>query len=248
MLRSAKDLRGYTIQATDGEVGKTDDFFFDDQTWTIRYLVVETGNWLMGRRVLISPVSLGIPTWEVQTLPVTLTKAQVESSPHVDTDKPVSRQMEEELHRHYGYSPYWTSTRPMAAARVIERATSSTFEGQRDDLNLRSIKEVVGYDIQAADGKIGHVEDFVVDDESWTIRYMVVDTRDWLSGKKALVSPSSIHTVMWPERDVHIGLSRATVKDSPEFDPSDPVNAEYELRLYDFYGRPKDWTRVERAR
>jgi hypothetical protein len=241
MLRSARDLRGYTIQAIDGPIGTVYDGYFDDQVWTIRYLVVETGSWLSGRRVLLSPVALDTPEWETKTLPVKLTQEQVKGSPPVDTDKPVSRQMEEQLHAHYGWPPYWVSTRALAAVQVVEQK----YEDEAgEDLTLRSVREVIGYDIRATDGKVGHVEDFVVDDGSWVMRYMVVDTRDWLPGRKVLVAPAWIDAVTWPERDVYVGLSRETVKNSPEFDPSDPVNREYELRLYDYYGRPKYWTRV----
>lgn len=239
MLRSVKDLRGYKIRATDGEIGTVHDFYFDDQSWVIRYLVVDTGTWLMGRRVLISPLVLGSPKWETQALPVGLTRLQVESSPHMDLDKPVSRQMEESLHTHYGWPPYWSDTKALAA---VGRGGESETRG--DDLHLRSVNEVIGYDIQARDGDVGHVEDFVADDETWIIRYMVVDTRDWLPGKKVLVAPTWVDAVAWAERNVYVDLSKETVKDSPEFDPSAPINREYEIRLYDYYGRPKYWARI----
>jgi len=196
----------------------------------------------MGRRMLISPIALGTPRWETQALPVKLTKEQVESSPPIDTDKPVFRQMEEELHTHYGWPPYWSSTRALTAVKVIEGKVENETTEQ---LALRSTREVVGYDIQASDGKVGHVDDFIVGDESWIIRYMVVDTRDWLPGRKVLVAPAWIGAVAWPERNVYVDLSRKAVKNSPEFDPTATVNQEYELKLYDYYGRPKYWTRAK---
>jgi hypothetical protein len=226
---------------------------FDDQSWTVRYLVVETGNWLKGRQVLIPSVVVGAPKWEKQTLPVRITNAQVESSLQIDADKPVSRRMEEELQAHYGWPPYWVSTRALAAVDVINEA----IETEDVDLTLRSADEVRGYDIQATDGKIGYVADIIADDEDWSIRYIVVDIPDWIyivadapdwigwpPRKQVLVSPAWIHVVTWPERDIYVGLSRKAVKDSPEFDPSVPVNQEYEIRLYDYYGRPKHWMRV----
>ncbi len=258
MLRSIKGLRKYTAKAIDGEIGTIDDAFFDDRWWTVRYVVIATGGWLVDRRVLVTPLVLGNPKWESREIPVRLTQEQVKTSPPVDTEQPVSRQMEQALHDHYGWPPYWTSTRALAAAQVIDRASQGA-EGDGDengdedgdekpgDLNLRSAREVIGYDIQATDGPIGHVDDFIADDETWVVRYLVVDTRgwlDWLPGKQVLISPTWIHAVTWPERNVHVGLSRETVKDSPEFDPSAPVNREYEMRLYDYYGRPKYWTRV----
>jgi len=246
MLRSVKALHGYAVRATDGDVGDLEDFYFDDRSWTVRYLVVETGNWLKGRRVLVSPIVTGMPKWERQALPVRLTKSQVRNSPPIDVDKPISRQMEQELHAYYGWPPYWVSTRALAAAQVIKKATGT--EAEHIDLTLRSVEEVLGYNIQATDGNIGYVTDFIVDDEEWVIRYIVVDTRgwlDWLPGKQVLISPCWVHAVAWPERDVYVGLSREAVKNSPEFDPSESVNREYEIRLYDYYGRPKYWTRVQ---
>lgn len=241
MFRSLKELVGYGIHAADGEIGKVHDFYFDDQAWIVRYLVVDTGGWLSSRKVLVAPAVLDTPNWESKAFPVRLTKEQVEKSPSIDLDKPVSRQMEEELHKYYGWKPYWRDARARAAVRVIERSMEDESSG---DLSLRSANEVIGYDIQASDGEIGHAADLIVDDEVWVIRYIVVDTHDWLPGEKVLVSPSWAGPVTWPERNIYVGLSKEMVKNSPEFDPSAPVNREYELRLYDYYGRPKYWTTV----
>jgi hypothetical protein len=238
MLRSVEALSGYTILARDDTIGTVDGFYFDDLYWTIRYLVVDTGTWLTGRKVLISPLAVGQPDWETHLFPVELTRNQVKNSPEIDLVKPVSRQLETELHRHYEWPAYWSDVSP--------GSTPSPQQGAPADLrdpHLRSTKEVIGYDIQARDGKIGHVEDFVTDDQDWTIRYMVVDTRDWLPGRKVLVSPQWVEQILWSESDVHVDLARETIKRSPEYDPSAPVNRDYEERLYDYYGRPKYWLR-----
>jgi len=249
MLRSIEGLQGYTIFAKDGEIGKVHEFYFDDQTWVIRYLVGDTGNWLVGRRVLISPLALGQPDWAAHTLPVGLTKKQVEDSPHISTDQPVSRQMEEELHTYYGWAPYWRGATPLggmgglAVAQMIAgtKEEESETKEKEGDPHLRSTREVIGYYIQARDGEVGHVEDFIADDEYWYIRYMVVDTRNWLPGKKVLVAPAWVEGVNWAENKVFVDLLRETIKHCPEYDPSAPVNREYEVRLYDYYGRPKYW-------
>jgi uncharacterized protein YrrD len=243
MFRSMKELVGYAIQAADGGIGKVHDFYFDDQSWAVRYLVIDTGGWLSSRKVLVTPVTLDVPRWESKEFLVRLTKEQVEKSPSINLDKPVSRQMEEDLHAYYGWQPYWRDARARAAVRVIERSMEDE-DASSSGLTLRSVNEVIGYDIQASDGEIGHAADLIVDDEAWVIRYIVVDTHDWLPGKKVLVSPSWARAVTWPERNIYVGLSKEMVKDSPEFDPSAPVNREYELRLYDYYGRPKYWTQV----
>lgn len=250
MLQSMMALQGYTVRAEDGDVGSMVNFYFDDRSWTIRYFVVETGNWMVGRRVLISPLAFDVPKWEKRAITVKLPRTRIKSSPRVDADKPVSRRMEEALHEHYGWLPYWLKSRGKAAVDVFEQATENPDDGPEIDLNLRSAQEVVGYDVQATDGKIGHVNDLIVDDETWEIRYVVVDVRDWLDwlpGKRVLISPNWISVVTWPERNVYVDLSQETIKDSPEFDPTAPVNQAYEVRLYDYYGRPKHWTRVQQA-
>ena len=251
MLRSVKRLKGYKIQAEDGEIGKVDDFFFDGDKWTIKYLVVEIGNWLARQEVLLSPVTLGRPDWTAEVFPVKLTKKQVENSPEIDTEKPVSRQQEIKLHKHYGWPYYWmqapspglgtTAVPPSHYMPEPEQTGAATMVIEDVDPHLRSTKEVTDYRIQAIDGEIGHVEDFIVDDEIWMIRYLVIDTRNWLPGKKVLVSPLWIESIEWGGAKVEVDLTREQIKTSPEFDPSMPVNRKYEERLYDFYGRPKYW-------
>lgn len=241
MLRSMKELQGYIIRALDGDIGKVHDFFFGDFEWTVRYLVADTGTWLVGQRVLLSPSALGDPDWEAHSLPVHLTKNQVEKSPPISMDKPVSRQMEHDLHAYYGWRPYWSGSAPMLSGQELEAVKEKRGAAEADP-HLRSTREVTGYQIQASDGDIGHVADFIVDDDLWVIRYLVIDTRNWLPGKKVLVSPAWVESVDWPERKLQIDLKRETIKACPEFDPSAPINREYEIRLYDFYGRPKYWT------
>jgi hypothetical protein len=241
MLRSVKALYGYTIAATDGDIGGVYAFYFDDQAWTIRYLIVDTGTWLPGREVLISPAAVGQPQWEMRRLPVNLTQAQVENSPDIDTDQPVSRQYETALHDYYAWPVYWTAIPVDPGGLAIPPELAENLATRPGDPHLRSTQEVIGYYIQASDGDLGHVEDFIIDDEDWTIRYMVIDTRNWLPGKKVVVSPEWITEVAWGESKVHVDLTREAIKNSPEYDPVESVNRLYEERLYDFYGRPKYW-------
>jgi hypothetical protein len=244
MLRIVKELYGYSIRATDGDIGKVADFYFDDRFWTVRYLVVDTSRWLSGRKTLISSAALEEPSWEEKAFPVSLTKEQVKNGPDIDTDKPISRQHEAELHKYYGWPIYWdyeamASVAPMMSPQA-ERKKIATEQGG-DDPYLRSMKEVADYYTHATDGEIGHVEDFVVADENWVVRYMVVNTRNWMPGKKVLVSPTWIDRVSWGEMAIHVNLTKSQVKNSPKFDPRQPVNREYEEHLYDFYGRPRYW-------
>jgi hypothetical protein len=246
MLRSLKELFYYILASQDGEIGRCKDFLFDDRFWTIRYMVADTGKWLPGRKVLVSPISLGEPDWGSRLFPVRLTKKQVEDAPGLDQDAPVSRQYEIAWTQFYGWPYYWEGPYAWGSVphpdmiydgRLPEEQAEKVHS--KDD-NLRSADEVTGYHIRATDGEVGHVEDFIVDDATWTIRFLVVDTRNWLPGKKVLIKPSWVDSVNWVARKVKIDLPRETIKNSPEYDPSMPVNREYEERLYDFYGRAKN--------
>jgi sporulation protein YlmC with PRC-barrel domain len=243
MLRSLKELLGYRIQATDGRIGDVKDFYFDDAAWTVRYVVVDTGNWMPGRLVLLAPRAVtDEPDRSQRVLPVKLTQEQVQNSPLASTDRPVSRQHEEELHNYYGWPVYWPELAPVGVAPDIPPIPISREQPRPEgDPNLRSATEVTGYNLAASDGEIGHVEDFIVETGYWSIRYLVVDTRNWLPGKKVLMAPAWVAEVSWEEHAVHVELQRSQVKDSPEFDPSQPVNRDYEARLYDYYGRPAYW-------
>ncbi len=236
MLRSLKEVLGYTIMATNDTLGSVSDFYFDDKLWTIRYLVIDTGTWLPGRQVLVSPHALSQPDWETRLFPVLLTREQIENSPSIEMDKPVSRQDEIALQEYYEWPTYWpTEEAPAAKAVTIQK------EG---DPHLRSTAEVVGYNIQARDGEIGHLEDFIVEDDNWIVQYMVVDTRNWLPGKKVIVAPDWTTAIDAEGSNVYVDLTKETIENSPPYDPSVPVNREYEERLYDYYGRPRYWTKA----
>jgi hypothetical protein len=249
LKRSVSHLVGGTVRAKDGDLGRVKEFYFDDHKWTIRYMVVDTGRWLQGRQALISTVALKKPQWKSRVFPVNLTKEQVKNSPSIDTDKPVSRQHEAKLHNYYDWPIYWTTgLEPYAGIGYpVPTHLSPPAKGKKAlperpaDPNLRSMRQVTGYYIQAIDGEIGHVHDFIVDDETWAIRYVVVNTQNWLPGKKVLVFPAWISRVSWDKSKVFVDLLRESVKNSPAFDPSKPVSRGYEERLFDHYGRSKYW-------
>ena len=248
MKYSIKHLKGYAIGTTDDDIGEVDDFYFDDESWTVRYLVAETGGWFSNRKVLISLFALGKVDLARERLNVALTKKQVEESPSIDTDKPVSRQHEASYSDYYRYPYYWGGPYlwgPITAPRLAGAAQKRNEEARADreeanDLHLRSANKVSDYHIEATDGDIGHVEDFIVDGETWEIRYMVVDTTNWWAGKKVLVAPQWIGRVSWSDSKVYIDLPRETIKNGPEYHP-DALNRKYEETLYDYYKRPKYW-------
>jgi hypothetical protein len=248
MLRSLNGTLGYKIGAEDDEFGKVADFYFDDFAWVIRYLVVDTGRWLPGRRVLINPGELGQPDWNRPVLPVSLTREQIEQGPPVSAEAPVSRESELLLAKYYGWSAYWqTEPLPERLGRsYAQEATADTREQieRQADSRLRSVREVEGYAIKAQDGDIGRVADAIAETTDWAIRYLVIDTSKWLPevlSKRVLVSPDWASHVDWAQRAVHVALSREEVEHCPPYDPGEGVNRAYEGRLHDYYGRPKYW-------
>lgn len=250
MLQKASDLVGLTLHATDGKIGHVRDLFFDDQAWAVRYIVADTDGWLSGRRVLISPQAADAPDIDAGLIPVALTRQQIEDSPPVSEDEPVSRQVQRSLALHYNWEAYWTgylgpgmATVPPPAAQGGAKPEQPEPPEDQADPHLRSLEEISGYDIQARDGEIGHLEDAIVQTDGWVIRYFVVDTRDWLPGKHVLVSPAWITDLNWPEADVSVDMPRQSVKDAPEYDPAQPPGRAYETRLYEYYGLPVYWQR-----
>jgi hypothetical protein len=240
MLRSARSLRDYHVQGTDGNIGRVKDFLFDSQEWVVRYVVVDTSEWRPGRTVLVIPDVVGPSSVEGQILPVSLTRAQVHGSPAIDADKPVSRQREAALFEHYGWPPYWGGGHRVArepAGDVNEQVDLATGAVP----SLHSMRHVDGYSIRALDGDGGRVEDFIIEDENWTIRDLVIDTRNWLHGKHVLVAPEWVAGIDAQDKTVALELSQEEVKESPPYDPNQPVNRQYEVHLYDYYGRPKYW-------
>jgi uncharacterized protein YrrD len=245
MLHNAEDALGYSLDADDGEIGEIDDLYFDDRFWTIRYLVVNTGSWLAGRRVLISPYAVSSMDEKAQTIATNLTKAQVENSPPASEAVPVSRQFETSISDYYGWPFYWYGTGGWGGYTVppvpLEPAASE--EDQESwDSDLRSVREVKGYRVAASDGDIGHVTDFLIEDKSWVIRYLVVDTRNWWPGRHVLVSWEWAEAVDWGERTVSVKLTREAIKSAPEYDRDASVTREYEMDLCRHYGEEGYWS------
>lgn len=247
MLQSATELQSYTIRTRDGDIGSVQAFYFDDAEWCVRYIVVDTGSWWSNKRVLISPAAVEHVDAEQRVLSVHLTRQQVQDSPDIDTEKPVSRQQEIALHAHYNWPAYWTMRDPLVAQALTARPggapapmpPSATSEPlPTGDPHLRSAREVTGYYIQASDGSIGHVEDFIIDNATWHIRYIVVDTRNWLPGRKVLISPTWIREVNWTDSQVHVEMTQEQIKNSPAWDPESALNPDYESRLHDHYNKP----------
>ncbi len=246
MLNKAKTLAGYKLRSLDGEIGNVEEFYFDDHHWTIRYLIANTGNWLTERQVLISPYELDNVNNEEQHIAINLTKKQIENSPSLDSDIPVSQQFEESYNRYYGLPTYWSGPCMWGTYPLIMRdpqlRNESSQEKKSWNPHLRSTSAVSSYDIQASDGEIGHVEDFVIDAETWAIRYLVIDTQNWWpGGKDVLISPKWIERVSWDLSKVFVNLSCDVIKQSPEYTADSLLDRNYETALYQYYNRPEYW-------
>ncbi len=251
MKRTIKSITGYTIGAIDGEIGKAAEFYFDDKTWTIRYLIVETGNWLSGRKVLISPEAFSTPDHENKVFHLNLSKEQIEKSPDIDTDKPVSRREEMNLYRYYPWTNYWdgelwagamgtagmiTPMPPLTVEEtLVNNKKNETEEKEHYDEHLRSSDKMTGYTVKAADGNIGDIEDFIVDDNTWKIEFIEVDTGNWLPGKKVLIPPSWISDIDWQMSEVVVTASIEAVKNSPEYDADQLQNDDYIRQQSGYY-------------
>lgn len=249
MLYKAKTLESYKLQGTDGKIGKAKEFYFDDNYWTIRYLVADTGNWLTGKQVLITPYSLVGINDKDEHIVVSLSEKQIEDCPLLGSDKPVSRQFEESYFDYFKFPAYWNGRHMWGAWPYIMREEQIRLEGAKVDEeekeswdpHLRSTKSVTGYHIQAADGEIGHVEDFIVDDETWAIRYLIIDTKNWWGGKKVLISPQWIDRISWDDSKVFVNLSQESIKQAPEYSDELLITRDYEDQLHTHYERKGYW-------
>jgi sporulation protein YlmC with PRC-barrel domain len=247
MLRSLKDLESHKVHASDGDIGKVVKFLLDENNWMVRYLVVKTPRALSldGREVLISPISFSKVNWADKEFNLALTKKRIKDSPNIDTDKFVSHQQELAFYRHYNYPHYWggagmwgasSSPSMLASGKWSDELEKRSQNGPRN-IYLRSDEEMHGYHIQGSDEEIGHVEDFIIDDQTWEVRYLVVDTSNWWFGKKVLVAPQWAIRISREENKVYVDMSRQEIKDSPVWDASAAINGDYEARLDAHYKR-----------
>jgi hypothetical protein len=253
MILAETALRGYNLEATDGELGVIKDCLFDDRYWNLRWFVVDTGPWLIGRKILIHPSAVTHVDLESEKIFVNLTKRQIEDSPSATTDEPVSREWQNNLYDYYGWDSMWGNASYYIGYPDIPLARGGplTLGGETSDLHvpgseheygldagdphLRSANALRGYHVDATDGAIGHVGNFLFDDESWTIRYIVVDTKVWWFGQQVLLSPVGVRDIAAVDHAIHVKISREQVKSSPPWDPSEQIHQDYERRLQQHY-------------
>jgi hypothetical protein len=246
MLRSVNELKNYAVRGNDGGIGSLDDFYLDDESWTIRYFA---GTSLSGRKFLVTPAALGCVNAQAGTLELLITRAQIENSPTIETQKPVSRHHEKALLDYYGCPYYWTgpylwglSESPVRSVEVRPREAEQQLaaaETDEEGVHLRSLHAITNYSIKAKDGEIGHARDFLMEQETAQIRYMVVDTGSWWPGKKVLVARDWITEVSWAAMQIQVDLFREVIKTAPEYNYNVPIDSDYEKRLYGHYSRAR---------
>jgi len=250
MFKHLRDLEGFRLAAKDGEIGHVTDLYFEDTDWAVRYIVVATGNWLFGKKVLISPNAVQAIKWDEECMKVDLTTEQVRNSPDIDTDRPISRQQEAEYHLYYNFPPYWGGValwgrydQPGAETTADEAAATEQDRkyGAKWDSHLRSAKEVRGYRVEAIDGQVGHLDNFLMEVETWAIRYLVVNTGGRLKKHEVLFTPKLVDQVKWAEANVYVNASRQLMETAPEYTVSDQIDRPYEEALFAHYTTHPYW-------
>jgi uncharacterized protein YrrD len=245
MKRSLKELKGYSLQAIDGEKGKIKNFLFDEDTWTVRYFEVDIGNFLRDKRVLIPKEFVGEPQRENKHFPIQLTVEMIKNAPDLDFDLPISRKYEEELISHYEIKPYWPSSIAAYGGRVSMLNPETRFmppknvsDKEQVNTSLRSFNEVKGYYINSIDERFGHIDDIIIEDEDWQIYFVILETKNIIPwSKKVLLPIEIISEISFIDKEAIINLPKESIKKAPEYNPAMAINSEYEQVLYDFYGR-----------
>ncbi len=244
MLSKAKALSGYKLETPGGEVGIVRDFFFEVEKWAIRYLVVDTGTWLSSRQTLISPHAIIGVNEAHRRIDLNLTKKQIEDSPPLEKNQPISPLFQVNHHAYFGWPAFWGGPGTYGVYPFMIPQGDTTGEpepSEERDPHLQSIADVRGHSVQADDGDIGHVEDVVIDEETWMVRYFVVDTRNWLPGRKVLISPSWIDRISWDESKIFVKVTKDQVMGSPEYSESGLIARDYEIHLHQHYFSKGYW-------
>ena len=251
MLRSLREISGCVITAEDGEVGRCRDFLIDDRMWVVRYMVANTAKWLPGRKVLVAPDFLARPDWPAGRLPIRLTRDQVATCPELDERSPVPRLYEAWYREHHSMPYYWAANDMGGALSATwgtthpiplpDRSVSPSPLPPENEIHLRSVHELAGFRVVARGGVAGRAADFLLDDETWALRYIVVEMRKLLLRREILVSPQWLDSVSYAPGEFQVGLTLEAIRGSRAYDASRPVDRAYEASLYDRYDRPYYW-------
>jgi hypothetical protein len=245
-LVKLNDLNAYNCEAADGKIGPYGDIYFDASRFAVRFLVVNTQEWLTGRKVLLSPFTIGTIDEQNQLIYIELDRQQIRNSPPLGADQPVTRRYEEQYFKYYGWPPYWDNiswphTRLLRASSISATRPNRSLPSHSEN-HLHRASQILGYGVAVAEGRIGKLSDFVIDTHYWVIRYMEIDTRNYLNSKKyALITPSMLLGIDWPEKDISVDVSRKTMQNAPPYDVNKPISRDYESRLLNYYGEVNYW-------
>jgi uncharacterized protein YrrD len=250
VLYRIERLIGMPVSADDGEIGRISDVLFDDTHWAVRHLVCDSGGWLGGRQVLIAPHAVETIDWTQSQVHLRLSRQRIKDSPGLESGAPVSRQHEADLYGYYGYPYYWggpllwgASSYPLLSSMSPSpvQARPAGLAAANDDAHLHSARQVIGYQVKTTTEPVGHLQDLLVDDQTWAVRYLLVDTRNWWPGKHVVIPPQWITRLDWAAQVVTLDVDRDTVRDAPEFDPGNSFSRSAEVDLYRHYQRPVYW-------
>lgn len=223
-----KSLLKYDINTSDSSVRSCHDFLFEDGSWVIRYLAMDTRKWLPGRQVLISPISIRKIDPLKKNIRLDLTKKQIKGAPSLESDPPVSRQYKFDYNRYYSWSGYWIGAKlwglkahPKAHPKALKNDTiiENSKKERSSVASLRSVKEVSGYQVNVRDDTFGQIQDFLINTESWYISYLVIDAGDSIPGAASIiVAPNWVDEISWVENIVSIRMTREQIESSPQIE------------------------------
>lgn len=253
MLRPLHPVKGFKLAAEDCTFGRVKDFLFDEEHWTVRYMAADTGRWIPHRKVLVSPVSLGKPDWESQEFSVHLTKEQIKEQPELPADAPVTRVYEDQRHKTYDYPLYYKVGSHYAwgygtiPASLLDAPSAPAGEPHRSEppqsRMLHSLEEVRGFSIVNTEKeKLGSLDDLVMDDETWTIRYLSVHLKQSGIDQTVFFAPNWFDLFDWENGRLMSSFSKESVLASPKLDPDIPLSRTYEEKLHSYYGMPSYWS------
>jgi hypothetical protein len=217
MLTDINKFYGKKLAAKDGLIGHVRDFYFDDRSWALLYVVADTGSWLPGRQVLLSPHAFANFDENEKRLAVMLHIKQIEDSPSIDEHKPVSRQFEEEYYRYYAWPTYWQGPQMwgMGGSAIVvppPGIASEYVHHTGSEAHLRSTKALNGYKVEATDGTIGHIVGFMMDTKGWAIRDLVIATDPWYLAREAVISLNTVARISYEESKIFVKLTKAQVQ------------------------------------
>jgi hypothetical protein len=199
MIIASKHLQGVCVVGSEGAAGCVLDVLFDDRSWHVKYLVVRLGGRLSAWHVLLKPDLVTHAAWTERELHVPLSGREFRQLPGVQSDPPVAYRQELQAARFSAWE----------AGRIEDVVLDG-------DPHLRNMRAVTGHRVEASDGPVGRIAEFIIDDEYWTVRYVVVNTGRLLPSLRVLIAPTWVETISWEDRVVRLSATREELESSHE--------------------------------